>query len=181
MSERYNNLRYFFMEDFTDFKMEEVAQHILNTHKENELLKLALMPDKKLSSRAMWALSHCADLSYERVIPFHTTLINHLKHDDLHVGVKRGILRLFQNYAIPKKHETFMLDHCFSYLNNPTEAIAIRMFSMVIVFNISKVYPELLNELDITLHRVLQTEKSSGILSRTKKIVAEIKSIKKAA
>ena len=181
MSSRYNNLRYFFIEDFTDFKMEEVAQYILDKHKENELLKLALMPDKKLSSRAIWALSHCADLSYERVIPFHTTLINNLKQDDLHDGVKRGILRLFQEYPIPKKHETFMLDLCFSYLNNPSEPIAIRMFSMVIVFNISKAYPELLNELELTLHQVLQTETSPGILSRTKKIVYEINGIKKAA
>ncbi len=89
------------------------------------------------------------------------------------------MLHLFQNHPVPKKHETFLLDKAFSYLTNPSESIAIRVFSMTVIFNISKPYPDLLNELQLAIHHLVETESSAAILSRSKKTLAQINIIKK--
>lgn len=161
-----------------NFNAKELAKTILANHLENQLLILALEDkDELLSNRAVWVLTHCSDLDSERIKPFHTKLINHLKNKHIHSGVVRSVLRIFQNNQVPKKMESFMLDKCFEYIKNPTEAIAPRAFAMTVAFNISKPYPELLNELAIVLTHLNMTHESAAINARariTLKAIAKI-------
>lgn len=161
-----------------NFKATELAKTILANHLEEELLISSLDDDQLISNRAMWVLNHCADLEFERIKPFHVKLINHLKNKNLHSGVIRSILRMFQNHPVPKKLESFMLDKCFECIKNPSEAIAVRAFAMTVVFNISKPYPELLNELSIVLNHLNVTEESAAIRARTKNTLKEIVELK---
>ncbi len=177
MISKHTNLTILFTDNFTDVKINDVAAYVLKHHKEKELIALALHSDKQLSSRANWAVWHCANIEYNRMVPFHDHLILNLKNKNLHDGVVRNTLRLFQNYPTPKKHHTLLLSICFNYLTNPIVAIAIRVFSMTIIFNISKPYPELLHELKICLMHVIETENSFGILSRAKKVLNQINKI----
>lgn len=156
------------------FKAPELARTILANNLEKELLNLALDKEQLISNRAMWVLNHCHDLEFNRIKPFYAKLINHLKNKNLHSGVIRSILRIFQNHSIPKNYQTFMLDTCFEYIKNPSEAIAVRAFAITIVFNISIPYPELLNELFIVLNQLSITEESAGIRSRVKHTMKEI-------
>ncbi len=126
----------------------------------------------------MWVLNHCNDLAFERIKPFYVKLVNHLKNKSIHSGVIRSILRMFQKQPVPKKLESFMVDKCFEYIKNPSEAIAVRAFAMTIVFNISKPYPELLNELTIVLNHLDVTEQSAGLSNRTKNTLKEITKLK---
>ncbi len=163
--------------DNRNFNAKELAQAILRDHVEDELLVLALDKNELISNRAMWVLNHCSELDFERVKPFHTKLINHLKHENIHSGVIRSVLRIFQGHPVPKKHETFMLDKCFDYIKNPSEAIAVRVFAMSVAFSIAKPYPELLNELAILLNHLSVTEESAALRSRTKHTLKAIAKI----
>lgn len=157
-----------------NFNAKNLAQTILANHLENKLLVLALDKDEVISNRAMWVLNHCSDLDAERIKPFHVKLIHHLKNKHIHSGVIRSILRIFQTQHVPKKLESFMLDTCLDYIKNPSEAIAVRAFGMTVAFNISKPYPELLNELSIILNHLSVTEESAGVRNRTKNILKAI-------
>ena len=160
-----------------NFNAKELAKTILVNHLEERLLALALNKDEMVSNRAMWVLNHCSDLDFERIKPFHVKLINHLKNKHIHSGVIRSVLRIFQNQPVPKKLEPFMLDKCFEYIKNPTEAIAARAFAMTVALNISKPYPELLNELGIVLAHLNITEESAAVNARarmTLKAIAKI-------
>ena len=160
------------------FNAKELAISILMNHQEKELLIFALDKDQLISNRAMWVLNHCSEIDFERVKPFHDKLINHLKSKNIHSGVVRSILRIFENHSVPKKHESFLLDECFDYLKNPAEVITVRVFAMAIIFNISKPYPELLNELSIILNHMMETEESGALRSRTRttlKVIAKLK------
>ena len=148
-----------------------------NNHLEEKLLVLALDKDEVISNRAMWVLNHCSDLDFERVKPFHTKLINHLKNKHIHSGVIRSILRIFRDCLVPKKFESFLLDRSFGYIKNPSEAIAVRVYAMTIVFNISKPYPELLNELTIVLTNLNLTEESGAINARVRNTLKAITKI----
>jgi hypothetical protein len=171
------NLKEELLPDIREFKAPALAQKIINLSQINELVAFAFEKDHLLSSRAMWVLGHCSDLDYDCIIPYHIKLINNLKHDNLHNGVIRNTLRLFQKHPVPKKMESFMLDKCFAYIKNPTEAIAVRAFAITVVFNISKPYPELLNELSLVLNHMSETEEGPGIRSRVKNTIKAIRKI----
>ncbi len=160
------------------FNASELANAILLNHQEDELLTFALSKDQLISNRAMWVLNHCADLDFERIKPFQAKLINHLKNSHIHSGVVRSVLRIFRDQSIPQKHKAFMLDKCFSYLKNPSEAIAVRVFAMTIILNISKPYPELLNELSAVLMHISAEEESPAMRARVRHTLKEIKKAK---
>ena len=67
-----------------------------------------------------------------------------------------------------------MLDKCYSYIKNAGEAIAVRAFAMTVVFNISKPYPELLNELKSVLIHVNHPDESPGVKSKVKNTLKDI-------
>lgn len=174
------NLKDELLPDIREFKAPALAQKIIDSNQIAELVSLAFEKDHLLSSRAMWVLGHCSDLDYDAIIPYHIKLVNNLKQNNLHNGVIRNTLRLFQKYPVPKKTESFILDKCFEYIKNPAEAIAVRAFAITVVFNIAKPYPELLNELLIVLNHLSETEDGPGIRSRVKNTIKAIhKPIKK--
>ena len=166
------------MPDIREFKAPALAQKIINSNQISELVLLAFEKDHLLSSRAMWVFGHCSDIDYNCTKPYHLKLINNLKQKNLHNGVIRNTLRLFQRHSVPKKTESFMLDKCFEYIKNPSEAIAVRAFAITVVFNISKPYPELLNELLIVLNHLSETEEGPGIRSRVKNTIKAIQKLK---
>ena len=168
------NIKDELLADIRVFKAPELAKIILLNHQERSLLELALDKDHLLSSRAMWVMSHCSDIDYKRVKYYEVKLIENLKNEYLHNGVIRNTLRLFQKHPVPKKQETFVLDKCFEYIKNPSEAIAVRAFAITVVFNISKPYPELLDELLLVLQHMSVTEEGPGIRSRVKNTIKTI-------
>ena len=157
-----------------NFKAPNLAMTILDNNLENELLAFALSNDSLISNRAMWVLSHCHDLDSDRIKPFYNTLINHLKNDNLQEGVIRSILKIFQTSAVPKKHESFMIDICYNYFKSKSNAIAIRVFSISVIFNIAKQYSELLNELLVVLNQFSHEKNGPAIDCRIKSIRKKI-------
>ena len=170
------NIKDELLPDIREFKAPALAQKIIHNNQISELVSLAFEKDHLLSSRAMWVLGHCSDIDYNGIKPYHIKLLNNLKKKNLHNGVVRNTLRLFQDYPVPKKTESFILDKCFDYIKNPAEAIAIRAFAITVVFNIAKPYPELLSELSIVLNHLSETEDSPGIRSRVKNTIKAIMS-----
>ncbi len=173
------NIKDELLPDIREFKAPALAQKIIHNNQITELVSLAFEKDHLLSSRAMWVLGHCSDLDFQSIKPYHIKLVNNLKKKDLHNGVVRNTLRLFQKHPVPKKTESFILDKCFDYIKNPAEAIAVRAFAITIVFNIAKPYPELLNELLIVFNHLSETEDSPGIRSRVKNTIKAIYKLKK--
>jgi hypothetical protein len=150
------------------FKAPELAIQILKSHQLSGLVKLALEKDPLLSSRSMWVLSHCSDINPLCVKPYYSTLILNLKNKRLHDGVIRCTLRLFQEQKVPIKHQSFLIDKCYEYVKNPTEAIAIRSFAITVIYQISKPYPELLHELKLLLLHLSNNDASPGMKSKLK-------------
>lgn len=160
------------------FDVEQLARTILQEKLEKELLVYALSENQLVSNRAIWVLTHCSDMEPDRIKPFHEILINHLKNKKLHSGVVRSILRIFQTQHVPKNLQSFVLDKCYDYIKNPSEAIAVRAFAMTVIFNISKPYPDLLNELAIVLNHLNIAEESAGIKNRAKHTLIDIAKLK---
>jgi hypothetical protein len=159
------------------FKAPVLANLILQNRHEKLLVSYAFSENQILSNRAIWVIAHCNEIDYSRIEPFYVPIIELLKRENLKDGEVRNILRLFQNQSVPTGHETFLLDYCFKLLREPTNTIAIRAFSITIIFNISKSYPELLNELSLLLNDIIANENSPGLLSRAKNTLRKINAV----
>ncbi|MCD6018241.1 MAG: hypothetical protein K0S53_1362 [Bacteroidetes bacterium] len=161
-----------------NFKAPVLAKTILDNDLVNELMAFAFDKDQLVSNRAMWVVTHCASIDPERIKPFHTKLITHLKDKEIHSGVVRSILHIFQKQPVPKKWESFVLDKCFEYAQNPSEPIAVRAFAMTVIYNISTPYPELLLELSVVLSHLITVDESAGIKARARNILKDIAKLK---
>jgi hypothetical protein len=60
------------------------------------------------------------------------------------------------------------MNTCFKFLESPTEALAVKVFSMTVLVNLAKQYPEIVPEIKILIEDQLPHQ-SAGFKSRTKK------------
>lgn len=165
--------------DIRGFKAPDLAVYALKQDLLGELVSCALNEDHLLSSRAMWVLGHCSDLDYNSLKKYHDRLIKNLERPGLHNGVIRNTLRLYQEHPAPEKHHSFLLDTCYGYIKDAAEAIAVRAFSITVVFHISKPYPELLDELALVLRHLSIQEEPPAIRSRVKNTLKAIAKLQK--
>jgi hypothetical protein len=47
------------------------------------------------------------------------------------------------------------MDICFSYLSSPTEAVAVKAFSLTVLGNLAKQYPDIIPEIKIIIEEQL--------------------------
>jgi hypothetical protein len=136
----------------------------------DELFKLFLKSEYRINQRAAWPLSYCV-IDHPAFIPKHfSTLIKNLHKPGIHDSVKRNTVRLLQHIDIPKKFQGDIMDICFRYISSPDEPVAIKAFSLSILQNLSKLYPEIKNEVRLIIEERWEHE-SAAFRSRAKKFM----------
>lgn len=84
-----------------------------------------------------------------------------------------AILRLLQAIVIPKRLHGEIMSLCFDYVASPDEPVAIKAFSLTILQNLSKQYPEIKQELKTIIEDRWDHE-SVAFKSRAKRILKEL-------
>ncbi len=136
----------------------------------DELFNLFLKDEYRVVQRAAWPVSYCV-IAHPQFINKHwKKLINNLKKPNLHDAVKRNSIRLMQDIEIPGKYQGQIMDICFTYLESPTEALATKVFSMSVLGNLAKKYPEIIPELKLLIEDQLPNQ-TAGFKSRAKKLL----------
>lgn len=143
------------------------------------LLDKFLKNEKQVSVRAGMALSYCFDINPKIVLPHIKTLVKNLQQPNRTDAVKRNTVRILQDVDIPEALLGEVAEICFTYLDNPNEAVAIRAFSIQVLFNICLKEPELFTELKIVLETHLP-HGTTGFKNRAKKYLKKIEILKKA-
>lgn len=123
-------------------------------------------------------LVHIVDTNPDLLIPYLGQLVANLKNEKLTDATKRGTVRCLQSVDIPKYLWGDTLDICFTYLSSPQESIAVRTFSMTVLWNICKKETVLLSELRMTIEDWIDYD-SKGFQSRAKKILKSIAALEK--
>lgn len=114
-----------------------------------ELMRLFLTDVYRVTQRAGGPLSDAVKRHPEFIKPYFPKLIKQLERNDVHVAVKRNVVRLLQFVEIPKRYEGRIFDACYRLLDDPHEPVAVRVFSMTVAAKIAKDSPELLDELKL--------------------------------
>jgi 8-oxo-dGTP diphosphatase len=132
-----------------------------------KLLEYSHSADRKLAFRASWTLTKVCDKHPEIIDPYLSDIIEALPGFD-NEGVQRCFLRIISLSEIKKitaRHHGILADYCFTLLNSAFSAIAIKAYSMEILYKLALIYPELAIELSTSI-RILMEDGSGGIISR---------------
>lgn len=111
------------------------------------LMKLFLRGPYRLTQRAAWPLSICIEKYPELINPWYSKLLNKLEEPGTHNAVTRNIVRTLQFVKIPKRHQGRVMSICFDQIADPQAAAAVKAFSIGILQNMVKEYPEIAGEL----------------------------------
>ncbi|MBK6963623.1 MAG: hypothetical protein IPH20_06635 [Bacteroidales bacterium] len=111
-----------------------------------DLWKIVLLNTDPLSRRAAWAADYCAEINPDFIqdkIEELSARVTYFKSD----GLKRHALRMLSRSPLPDENLGVLADACFNWLQSPSESVAVKMYSMVILHRISDNIPEIRREL----------------------------------
>jgi hypothetical protein len=126
-----------------------------NQKRFDELFDLFLNDEYRVVQRAGWPLGYCVVAHPEFIKNKFGKLLKNLKKTGLHDAVKRNTVRLMQDISIPEKYQGEIMNLCFDYINSPGEKAAVKAFSLTVLENLSKIYPEIKYELRTVTRRPL--------------------------
>lgn len=136
------------------------------------LVILVLQAENRIAARAAWVMRHCYDdhpWLVEKHIP---AMIKRLEKPACD-AVKRNMLAILKDIDIPEALEGQLLNSCFIMLNDRSEPVAIKMFSMVVLFNLALKYPDIKHELADTI-RTQMPYSTPGFKNRGEKILQHL-------
>jgi hypothetical protein len=138
----------------------------------DELFNLFLNDEYRITQRAAWPMSYCAIANPELMKNKFEKLIENLRKPHLHDSIKRNTVRLLQSIVIPEEQEGAIMELCFNYVESPTEAVAIKAFSLTILGNLAKKYPEIIPEIKLLIHDQM-FHQTAAFQGRAKKLLKE--------
>jgi 8-oxo-dGTP diphosphatase len=143
-----------------------------------KLLEYSFTRDRKLAFRASWTLTKVCDKYPEMICPYLAEIIEALPRFD-NESVQRSFLRIISLSNLEnltERHHGLLADYSFAVLNSGLSAIAIKAYTMEILYKLSLIYPELANELASSV-RILMEDGSAGIVAKGKMILKRITEI----
>lgn len=166
------NMRNEILKEHSRKQAEYIAQYALRS-KENfdELFGYFTGDNVLLAQRASYALMVCTDERPGIILPYLGKLLKNLERKDLHDAVKRNSMRVLQYIDIPARYRGRVAEAAFGFLADKKEPVAIRVFAMTVISNLSRVYPELGRELVLMIENELIEGATAGFKSRAYKIL----------
>jgi 8-oxo-dGTP diphosphatase len=140
-----------------------------------KLFQYSNSSDKKLAFRASWTLTKVCDKYPEMIYPYLSQIVETLDKID-NESTLRSFLRIISLSdldRISSRKHGILADYCFKMLNSGYSAIAVKAYSMEILFRLALIYPELANELSTSI-RILMEDGSAGITSRGRAILKKL-------
>lgn len=142
----------------------------------DELFHLFLNDEYRVVQRAAWPVCYCVDAYPELIKDHWKELLANLKKTNIHDAVKRNSIRLMQAVELPVAYHGEIMDICFTYLESPKEPLAIKCFSMSVLANLAKYYPEIKTELKLIIEDQLPHQ-TAGFKSRAKAVMKQLEKL----
>lgn len=143
-----------------------------------KLYEYSFSSDNHLSFRASWTLSKVCDKYPEMIYPYLPKIVDSLGKIDNESTLRSflRILSLCDPEKVNSRQQGLLADFCFNRLNSGFSAIAVKAYSMEILYKLTLRYPELANELSTSI-RLLMEDGSAGIKARGQMILRKLAEI----
>jgi hypothetical protein len=132
---------------YTDF-----VADIVNNRPElvGELWDIYLSLEEPVSRRAAWIIDTASENKPEWVSPYLLSLVLKLPLME-HDGLKRHALRMISRLPFPEGTEGSLMNISFDWLLSATESVAVKMYSIQILYRLAEKEPDILQELYDTI------------------------------
>jgi hypothetical protein len=134
------------------------------------LMDLFFKGEYRITQRAAWPMSYCVRNHPSLIKPYFKLLLDNLSKNGIHDAVLRNTVRLLQDVEIPKKFHGRVMNICFDFIQSNETAVAIKAFSLTILQNLSKQYPEIIPELKLIIEERWEHE-TAAFRSRAKRFL----------
>lgn len=152
---------------------EYLVTEIASSQKKFDELFLFMFRQKDpIAWRAAWIIDGCDEKEPSLSKKHLSKIINSLQEFRSH-GVRRSFLRLLSRHNIPEKEQGKLADLCFQYMVSELQPVAVKVYAMQILFNLTRIYPELSREL-ITVIEDQYDNNSAGFKARGKLILRQL-------
>ncbi|MFT4155880.1 hypothetical protein [Parafilimonas sp.] len=135
-----------------------------------ELMQCFLSEEYRLAQRAAWSVSWAATQNPALIQPYVQNLVEVLQRKDVHDAVIRNSVRILQQIEIPETLHGKLMNNCFELIESPSTPVAIKAFSLTTLYNLSKHYPEIKNELKLVIETGFNNE-TAAFKSRGREIL----------
>ena len=140
----------------------------------DELLHLFTTDEYRVVQRAAWPIGLLAETQPQLLQKHLPLLVSLLRKPGLHNAVRRNITRILQYLQIPEELKGEVMDACFSFICDVQEKAAVKAFSLTILEQLSKEYPEILAEIITVIEERWEYE-TAAFHSRARKILKKNK------
>lgn len=128
--------------------------------------------DNQYGNRMAWVLTRVCERHPEFLVKYYDEIIHWLPSTDT-MGIHRSILRSMVAMKHPKTEEGRWVDYLCSVLQNPQTDVAVKVHAMQLLYNYTKVYPELGHELKLLIEE--QYEKQTpAFKARARRILPRL-------
>lgn len=141
-----------------------------------DLINVYLTGPYRVTQRAAWPVSVCVEAHPQLVEPHLKKILTFTTKPHVHVAVKRNTMRLLQFIDIPKKLNGHVAEICFNFLNDKKETVAVQVFAMTVLADITKHEPDLANELRTIIEDRLPYA-TPGFRSRASKVLKVLRKV----
>jgi hypothetical protein len=138
------------------------------------LVELSITGSDPYAQRASRVVSICCERFPELFKPYNSLIINKIR--EIHSkSVLRNFLKIYAEVPVglTNKSKSVLLNQCFDFLTSPDYPVAVKAYSIQILYNLSREIPEIGLELYNLLDDQLPAS-SPGYASRAKKIMKKL-------
>ena len=138
----------------------------------DELFQIYLRNEEPVSRRAAWSLDIATEKQPALLEYLVDDIVAHLPQFT-HDGMKRESLRMLARSPLPSGDLGLLITTCFDWLTSAAESVAVKMFSMEILYRISIIEPGIKKELADSIEWRMQ-EETPGFRSHGKKLLRQL-------
>jgi hypothetical protein len=165
------NIRSELLREHSKINAEKITTYACKSKKNfDELMQCFLGTDSCVAQRSAYSVGKAVDHHKDIIVLYIPVLVAQLSRTDVHDAIIRNSLRILQEVEIPEDLHGEVMNVCFNFIEDPAAAIAFKAFSLTILHNLSKIYPELKNELKLIIEARWDTE-TPAFRSRGRKIL----------
>ena len=158
-------------EEHSKAQCNKIVAYIGNDKKKfAELMKLFFEGEYRITQRAAWPMSYCVRKHPQLINPYFKKLLDKLANPKEGDAVLRNTVRLLQDVEVPEKFHGKLMTLCFDFIQTNETAVAIKAFSLTILKNLSKKYPDIIPEVKTIIEERWDNE-TAAFRARAKKFL----------
>ncbi len=139
----------------------------------NQLMDLFLHGDYLVTQRSAWIVGQCYEQDPGLINPWLPAMLARMQEPDVHVAVKRNVVRILQCADIPKALLGTIVSLCFDYVNSYDTPIAVKAYSMTVLVNAAERETTLRRELKATIELQLRSP-IPAVTARARRVMKKL-------